>query len=60
MDDVHKKTDEPCLETSSPSNHKETMNFVITNRAEESEIYPLTVREIAKAQKDDTFHPWKN
>ena len=30
------------------------MNFVFANRAEESEIYPLTVREIAEAQKDDT------
>ena len=48
------------METSSPSKHKETMNFVVTNRAKESEIYPLTVREIAKAQKDDTFHQWRS
>ena len=37
---------------SSPSNHEESMNFVFANRAEEAEIYPLTVREISRAQKD--------
>ena len=30
------------------------MNFVSANRAEEGEIYPLTVREIAEAQMDDS------
>ena len=52
LDDVHKKkADEPCLKTSSPNKHKETMNFVFTSRTEESEIHPLTVRDIAKAQQ---------
>ena len=45
---------EHYTETADPGEHKESMNFVFANRAEEGEIYPLTVREIAEAQKDDT------
>ena len=30
------------------------MNHVITNRSEEDEIYPLTVKEIVEAQQADT------
>jgi len=39
-----------AVEETSPTNHKEIMNFVFTNRSEETAIYPLTVREIAEAQ----------
>ena len=31
--------------------HQEQMNLVFANRSEEDVIYPLTVREIAQAQK---------
>ncbi len=34
------------VESTSPPNHKELMNFVFANRSEETAIYPLTVREI--------------
>jgi hypothetical protein len=38
----------------SPSNtHEEKMNFVFANSNEDEAIYPLTVPEIADAQKDD-------
>ena len=33
------------------SAHQEQMNLVFANRSEEDVIYPLTVREIAQAQK---------
>jgi hypothetical protein len=34
--------------------HQQQMNMVFANRSEEDVIYPLTVKEIAQAQKDDT------
>jgi hypothetical protein len=32
------------------------MNQVFTNRSEEDEIYPLTVKEIVEAHKKPTVH----
>ncbi len=39
-----------AVEDTSPSNHKEIMNFVFANRRKETAIYPLIVRKIAEAQ----------
>ncbi len=40
----------------SPSTHKEIMNFAFVNRSKETAIYPLAVKEIAEAQtKDETL-----
>ena len=33
--------------------HEDEMNFVFANSSEDDAIYPLTVPEIANAQKDD-------
>ena len=40
-------------QTRSTINHSEIMNHVFANRSDEEEIYPLTVKEIAEAQKYD-------
>ena len=37
----------------STDKHNYSMNNVFANRSEDEEIYPLTVKEIAKAQKLD-------
>jgi hypothetical protein len=41
------------VEESPSSKHEEKMNFVFANSSEDDAIYPLTVPEIADAQKDD-------
>ena len=33
--------------------HKDPLGFVFANRSEESEVYPLTIKEIAEEQKSD-------
>ena len=44
-----------ALENSaSHADAKESMNLVFANRSEEDSIYPLTTREIAEAQQQDT------
>jgi hypothetical protein len=41
-------------ESSSPSTHtQESINLVFANQDNDDAIYPLTTREIAKAQKHD-------
>eukprot|EP00804_Cyclotella_cryptica_P015465 CCRYP_008057-RA/>CCRYP_008057-RA protein AED:0.28 eAED:0.28 QI:0/-1/0/1/-1/1/1/0/81 len=42
--------EESAIDTSA---YQEEMNLVFANRSEEDVIYPLTVREIAEAQKLD-------
>ena len=42
-----------AVEETSPTNHKDLMNFVFANRSKQTAIYPLTVREIAEAQTKD-------
>jgi hypothetical protein len=37
----------------SPYDHQKQMNMVFANGSEEDASYPLTVKEIAQAQKDD-------
>jgi hypothetical protein len=39
----------------STNKHNYSMNIVFANRSKEEEIYPLTVKEIAKAQKLDSL-----
>ena len=41
------------IKNTSPSIHKELMNFVFANCSKETAIYPLMVREIAEAQTKD-------
>eukprot|EP00804_Cyclotella_cryptica_P002628 CCRYP_010433-RA/>CCRYP_010433-RA protein AED:0.34 eAED:0.33 QI:0/-1/0/1/-1/1/1/0/214 len=42
-----------AVEEPSPSKHSDLKNFVFANRSKENAIYPLTVREIAAAQKTE-------
>jgi hypothetical protein len=43
-----------ALTEESTYTHQHQINMVFANRSEEDVIYPLTVKEIAQAQKDDT------
>jgi hypothetical protein len=56
MDDVHEvpvPLHHAAPVEESTDTHQPKINTVFTNRSEEDVIYPLTLKEIAQAQKDD-------